>query len=208
MFRVASIRWYTHIRVWASERSLRSIQLSAYGSYVQTQKRAGMESRRRVCVNAGLSPSLSSSASLKIFLLDAFIHHNVISTTGAICKEMREGNLSTNTQVAAAGIICRSERERESALDECNQMEFVSLSIPHALDNFNQHTHADEIKESDQCFFFIHFSVGIGIVCLLNFLFQMINILYFEEILKLFLMDRLSTKTRAAKCGWKDDERN
>ena len=84
----------------------------------------------------------------------------------------------------------------------------LSLNPARILDNINQHTHADEIKESDQCFFFIHFSVGIGIVCLLNFLFQMINILYIEEILMLFLMDRLSTKTRAAKCGWKDDERN
>lgn len=153
----------THTRVWAITSIHPSNGVRAESIWlVQAQKRAEMESRRRVCVYKCWCLTLSIERVLlhisQDFSCSTLLFTNVISTTGCNAKKWEEENLSTNTQVAAAGIICRSE----SALDECNQMESLSLSlslsIPHALDNFNQHTHADEIKESDQCIFFmIHF---------------------------------------------------
>lgn len=67
-----------------------------------------------VCVCKCWSLTLSQESfapHLSRFSCSTLLFTNVISTTRALYAKKWEENLSTNTQVAAAGIICRSERE-------------------------------------------------------------------------------------------------
>ena len=161
MFRVASIRWYVHIQ--ESERSLRSIHPTeweprAYGSSKPKNVPKWKAEDECVCINAGVSLSLSRESFAphlsRFFLLDAFIHKRHLHN-GVQCKEMRRRK-SFNKYTSSCCWYYMQEWECTRRMQP-NGIS-LSLSIPHALDNFNQHTHADEIKESDQCIFFmIHF---------------------------------------------------